>query len=55
MYYPNTLLNEKLISYKLRKIQKYFQPKIVRKIIIQPVGRKNNVLLKKECSESQFL
>ena len=35
------------ISYNLRIIQEYFQPKIGRKIRIFSLGRKNNILIKK--------
>ena len=35
------------ISYNLRIIQEYFQPKIGRKIGIFSLGRKNNILIKK--------
>ena len=39
-----------VISYNLRIIQDYFQPKIGRKIRIFSLGRKNNILIKKkEC------
>ena len=38
------------MSYNLRIIQEYFQPKIGRKIRIFSLGRKNNILIKKkEC------
>ena len=38
------------MSYNLRIIQEYFQPKIGRKIRIFSLGRKNNIfILKKEC------
>ena len=40
------------MSYNLRIIQEYFQPKIGRKIRIFSLGRKNNILIKiKECIE----
>ena len=40
------------MSYKLRIILEYFQPKIGRRIRIFSLGRKNNILIKKkkECS-----
>ena len=39
------------MSYNLRIIQEYFQPKIGRKIRIFSLGWKNNILLKKkECT-----
>ena len=38
------------MSYKLRIILEYFQPKIGRRIRIFSLGRKNNILIKKkEC------
>ena len=42
------------MSYKLRIILEYFQPKIGRRIRIFSLGRKNNILIlkKKECNES---
>ena len=41
------------MSYKLRIILEYFQPKIGRRIRIFSLGRKNNILiLKKECIET---
>ena len=40
------------MSYNLRIIQEYFQPKIGRKIRIFSLGRKNNTLIKKkECND----
>ena len=40
------------MSYNLRIIQEYFQPKIGRKIRIFSLGRKNNILIKKkECTK----
>ena len=36
------------MSYKLRIILEYFQPKIGRRIRIFSLGRKNNILIKKE-------
>ena len=39
-----------IMSYNLRIIQEYFQPKIARKIRILSLGWKNNILIeKKEC------
>ena len=35
-----------VISYNVRIIQEYFQPKIGRKIRIFSLGRKNNILIK---------
>ena len=44
------------MSYNLRIIQEYFQPKIGRKIRIFSLGRKNNILIKKkECIQSGVL
>ena len=46
--YTYTPIN--VISYNLRIIREYFQPKIGRKIRIFSLGRKNNILIKKkEC------
>ena len=36
------------MSYNLRIIQEYFQPKIGRRIRIFSLGRKNNILIKKK-------
>ena len=36
------------MCYNLRIIQEYFQPKIARRIRIFSLGRKNNILIKKE-------
>ena len=42
------------MSYKLRIILEYFQPKIGRRIRIFSLGRKNNILIKKkECNERE--
>ena len=38
------------MSYNLRIIQEYFQPKISKKIGIFSLGQKNNILIKKECN-----
>ena len=40
--------NGNVISYNLRIIQEYFQPKIGRKIRIFSLGRNNNILIKKK-------
>ena len=40
-----------MISYNLRIIQEYFQPKSGRKIRIFSLGWKNNILTKKECND----
>ena len=46
-----SISHDHVISYKLRIIQEYFQPKIGRKIRIFSLGRKNNLLIKnKECT-----
>ena len=47
---PNKFQNGNVISYNLRIIQEYFQPKIGKKIKIFSLGRKNNILIKKECN-----
>ena len=43
-----------VISYNLRIIQEYFQPKIGRKIRIFSLGRKNNILIKKKKKREYF-
>ena len=43
------------MSYNLRIIQEYFQPKVGRRIRIFSLGRKNNILIsKKECNRFAF-
>ena len=43
------------MSYNLRIIQEYFQPKIGRRVRIFSLGRKNNILIKKKTVSSQTL
>ena len=44
------------MSYKLRIILEYFQPKIGRRIRIFSLGRKNNILIKKkECTVANLV
>ena len=42
------------MSYKLRIILEYFQPKIGRRIRIFSLGRKNNILIKKKSVQLDF-
>ena len=43
------------MSYNLRIIQEYFQPKIGRRVRIFSLGRKNNILIKKKTVSLQTL
>ena len=47
-WYPNTYLNGNDLSFNLRVIQEYFEPKIGRTIRIFIMGQKNDFLPKKK-------
>jgi len=50
---PDIFENRNAIRYIMRIFPKKIQPKIGRKIRIFSLGRKNNILIKKECNYRQ--